>query len=95
MKTDVYVITITRKGIYHSQFWFVGKIPSQTEVDSAVNRRLDRCFTVGVQQDARLSRRILQNAGVPAEVGENKWIEIGIEIGSVRLEHKDAWSLEP
>jgi hypothetical protein len=97
MKTDVYKVSLERKGIYHARFFFVGSIPTQQDLLSAIDRREGGSLSSEDQYDAYCSREIVEHVGIPKEVGVldgETWNILGIEIGKVTIEALEAWTLE-
>jgi hypothetical protein len=96
MKTDVYDVTIREQGIYHERYHFVGRVPTKKELLEAIERRLDGSLVCDNINDAYSSRTIVREVGIP-EIGTlngKVWKVLGSEIGSVTVEHVDAWTLE-
>lgn len=99
MKTDVYKVTIRKKGNYHADFLFVGHKPTKKELLEAIQRRLDKSggdvhYT---RRHADDSTRIVEEIGIPDKVGPSrgkKWVIMRIEIGEVEVRCLDAWTLE-
>ncbi len=97
VKTDVYDITIRVKGIYHQQYHFVGRVPTKEELLEAIERRhAESRGCPDDWNDASNSWTIVKAVGIP-EIGTlngKEWKVVGIEVGSVTIEHLDAWALE-
>jgi len=96
MKTDIYQVTIKVKGIYHQRYRFIGGVPTKEELLEAIERRLGNSRRPDDANDALTSRTIVANLDIP-EIGPlngNVWKAVGVEIGSVIVEHRDAWTLE-
>lgn len=98
MKTDVYKVTIGKKGTYHACFLFVGRVPTKKELLEAIQRRHDKSRDVHyVRKHADDSKRIVEEIGIPDKIGPSrgkKWVIMGIEIGAVEVRCLDAWTLE-
>ena len=69
-------------------------MPTKEELLEAIERRLDGSLVCDDINDAHSSRTIVGEVGIP-EIGPLRgkvWKVLGTEIGSVTIEHIDAWS---
>jgi hypothetical protein len=97
MKTNIYKVTIFRNGRLHQWYRFIGRVPTTEEMVAAIDRRLDGSKNCERARDAYFSTQIVTEIGIPTEIGPttgDTWVLVGIEIGKIRVEREDAWTLE-
>lgn len=91
-KTDIYEVTLSRRGSFLAKYRFVGRGPTKGDLLVAIELRWQGL--AGNVTQAKHEKLVASTIGVPPEINtSDTWEIMGVELGKVQVQKVEAWTL--